>query len=258
MRLARRLRTGRFHAVLVSNPHKVLHFAVFLAGIPVRVGYARKWGWTLTHTLKDEKAAAEFHEVEYNLRLLKRLGIDVPAVPSFQLPVSGDDQEAVAALLERFRVRDTDDLVAVHPWTSNPAKRWPPVRFQQLIQQLAKLPGIRPVIIGGQEASPHAHEMMDDSSERVCNVVGRLSLGELAALLQRVRVLVTNDSGPMHVAAAVGTPVIALFGTGSPGGHPKRWGPWGSHHTVIHKPLQDITVEQVLEALGRYVPCACG
>lgn len=86
------------------------------------------------------------------------------------------------------------------------------------------------------------------------NLIGRLSLKELAACLRRTRVVITNDSGPMHLAAAVGTPVVALFGTEDAGSHPRRWGPWGSGHTVIHKPLEEITVEEVLAAVQRYLP----
>ena len=77
MHLARRLRVLRFDAAVVSNPKKELHLAVFLAGIPVRVGYDRKWAWTLTHPLTDDKALGERHEVEYNLQLINRLGISV-------------------------------------------------------------------------------------------------------------------------------------------------------------------------------------
>jgi len=109
------------------------------------------------------------------------------------------------------------------------------------------------VVIGGTEEQARAVEVMSKGGNQTLNVVGRLSLRALAALLQKAHVVVSNDSGPMHLAAAVGTPVVALFGTEDPGSHPKRWGPWGAGHTVIHKPLEQITVDEVLAATQRYL-----
>ena len=81
-------------------------------------------------------------------------------------------------------------------------------------------------------------------------MAGRTSLPQLAATLQRAKVLVSNDSGPVHLAAALGTPVVALFGTTDPAAGPRRWGPWGAGHTVIWKETMDaITVAEVLEAV---------
>ena len=254
IRLAKQLRHGRFQIAVVSNPKKELHLAVFLAGIPVRIGYARKWAWTLTHRVTDNKALGEHHEVEYNLNLLKALGISASSTPSYQLPVSGEARQEISQFLSRLSVGETDRLVAIHPWTSNPKKQWPVERFRALITRLAQLTGVKPVVIGGQEERAREAALMRGRSHQALSLVGRLSLTELAALLQKVRVLVSNDSGPMHLAAAVGTPVVALFGTDDPATGPPRWGPWGSGHTVIWKPTMDaIELEEVWQAVQRYL-----
>ena len=83
------------------------------------------------------------------------------------------------------------------------------------------------------------------------NLAGQTSLRELAALLERSTVLISNDSGPVHLASAVGTPVVALFGTSDAGSHPTRWGPWGDGHVVLYGPLERLSVEQVVEAVQR-------
>jgi len=246
-------RSQHVDTIVISNPKKEYHVAAWLTGIPTRVGYDRKWGWLLTHRVTDRKALGERHEVEYNLELLHALGISVPRSPSFQLSVSEEEKRRILQLLEELKVRETDHLVAIHPWTSNPNKQWPSQRFRALIDRLAQMPGVKPVVIGGKEERAREAEVLEGQKDHVVNVVGRLSLTALAALLQRVRLLVSNDSGPMHLAAAVSTPVIALFGTAERGSHPRRWGPWGSGHTVIHKPLLDISVEEVLGAVQRYL-----
>ncbi len=246
------LKSKRFDAAIVSNPSKELHVAVWLAGIPQRVGYDRKWGGLLTDRIPDEKALGVRHEVEYNFELLKPLGITVPAKIVLDLPVCQQAKDYVAQLLGGLGVA-RQPLVAVHPWTSNPKKQWPLERFRTVVQALVQRDDSVVAVIGGPEEQAQAHTILGPSDSRVLNLVGRLSLPELAALLQRARVLVTNDSGPMHVAAAVGTPVVALFGTADAGSHPRRWGPWGSGHTVIHKPLEQINVEEVVRAASAYL-----
>jgi len=241
--------------IMLSNPKKEYHAGAWLAGIPQRVGWNRKWGWLLTHRLQDQKRLGERHEVEYNFDLLEALGISAIPEPIPWLPIDQQAEDVISQLLGQVGVAVNSQLVAVHPWTSNPRKQWPVERFRSLIRQVAQRAGVTPVVIGGQEEQARVAELgnIGEGTEQVLNLVGRCSLRELAALLRRVRALVSNDSGPMHLAAAVGTPVIALFGTAEPGSHPRRWGPWGSGHTVIHKPLHEITVDEALQALRRYL-----
>lgn len=254
--LSRLWRRWDVDVIIISNAKKEYHLAAWLAGIPVRVGYDRKWGRLLTHRIPDERPLGEQHEVEYNIALLASLGISSALPPLLRLPVEETRARHMAQQLEGWRVQQADRLIAIHPWTSNPRKQWPLNRFHALARELGDQPDIRLLLIGGEAERAQMAGWPADAGPRegrVIDAVGRLSLPELAACLQRVRVLVTNDSGPMHVAAAVGTPVVALFGTGDPGSHPRRWGPWGSGHTVIHKPLEQITVDEVLGAVRRYL-----
>jgi len=251
--LSRLWRSWHVDVVLISNPKKAYHLAAWLSGIQCRVGHDRKWGRLLTHRFPDRRVLGERHEVEYNLELLKALGITISSAPALHLPISQEADMQIVHLLESLGATNADRLVAIHPWTSNPKKQWPIERFQALIARLAQEPGVRPIVIGGGEEQMHVADVMQDQHERVVNLVGRLSLTELAALLRTVRLLVSNDSGPMHLAAVVGTPVVALFGMEDRGSHPQRWGPWGDGHTVIHKPFTDLSVEDVLQAVRAYV-----
>ena len=252
-RLAHRLREERVDLAMISNSAKEFHVATWLAGIPVRVGYDRKWGFLLTHRLEDRRLLGERHEVEYNMQLLTALGMAVPASVVLRLPVSDCGEAECIQLLQHLGVRQEDRLIVVHPWTSNPRKQWPLQRARELLERLRPMGAGRVVVVGGPQERPHAEAFVCGMEPDVVNVTGQLSLPALAAVLRRARVMVTNDSGPMHLAAAVGAPVLALFGTEDPGSHPRRWGPWGDGHTVIHKPLEQIAVDDVLAAVQPYL-----
>lgn len=251
VRLASRLRAQRFDLAVISNPVKELHVAVWLARIPRRVGYARKGGRLLTHRVEDRKALGEQHEVEYNLDLVRAIGAHPPSpeAPQQILPRFEREQAEVVQLLEWQGIKPSAPLIAVHPWSSNPRKQWPADRFTDLIRRLAAHASRQVVLIGGAAEAERASHVLPDGVP-VANLVGQLTLTQLAALLQRSSCLVSNDSGPAHLAAAVGTKAVVLFGTPQASAGPRRWGPWGPGHAVIWKPaIEAITVEEVLAAV---------
>ena len=253
LRLRALLAPHRFDVAVVSNPTKALHVGVWLAGIPRRVGYARKWGGRLlTDRLEDRKALGQRHEVEYNLELIQALGVP-PGMPAPVFPRFDREQEEVLRLLERRGLRRDQPFLAVHPWTSNPAKQWPVDRFAALTEILDDRLGLQVAIIGGPEERAQASRLPQHAGA-IADLVGELTLIQSAALLQRARLLISNDSGPVHLAAAVGTKTLVLFDTSHPGASARRWRPWGEGHTVIEQPsLETIPVEQVVAAVERCV-----
>lgn len=250
-RLARTLRANRFDVAIVANPKRELHVAVFLAGIPIRVGYHRKWPFLLTHTVEDRHATTPLHQAQLNLGLLEAIGLRMET-PSLRIPVSTEELVAAHALLARHGLAETTRIIGLHPWSSNPAKQWPAEQFRAVAEGLAER-GYRVVLIGGEEERPQADRFSAPLRVPICDLTGRLNLRQLAAVLVCCRALVTNDSGPMHLAAAVGTPTVALFGHGTAGG-PRRWGPWGRGHRILHRALLSaIEPAQVINAVGELV-----
>lgn len=244
--LVSEFRKRKFDLAVVLNPKKEFHIATFLAGIPVRVGYERKFGFLLSHKIQDRKQLGQKHEVEYNLDLLKVIGIKCQDKSLF-VSFDREDEETVNFLLGERGVSDTDNIVVVHPWTSDPVKQWPVKHFSQLAQRLLTKVPCRVVIIGGKDEVGQSEEFCKDKIGLI-NITGKLTLRQLAAFLRRCRLLVSNDSGPVHMAAAVGTPVVALFRSDLPGKTAKRWGPWGQGHIIIEKSsLYDITVDEVFD-----------
>ena len=253
-RLGRSLSPHRFDCAIVSNPKKELHAAVWLAGIPVRVGYGRKWGGLLTRRLVDRKALGERHEVEYNLDLVRALDLPARALPWYFPPFSREQAE-LFRLPELRDLQPSEPLLAVHPFSSAPLKRWPAERYRELIRRLAARRRGSVVVVGGPEER-HGVPAVLPAEAGAVDLVGRLTLRQLAALFQRARLLVSNDSGPVHLAAAVGTRTVVLFGAARPAAGPARWGPWGPGHTVIAKSrLEEIAVEDVEEAVRGMLSC---
>jgi len=217
------LRKSKFDLAVVLNPTKEAHWVVFWAGIPVRVGYDRKWGFLLTHKLKDTKHLGNRHEVDCNLELVGLVGAKTL---DKTLKVKVDDN--------LFREFIGQRIVAVHPFTSDPVKQWPVERFKELAQRIKSELGLKVVMVGlnNEIASADYGSLAMTKFECVRNdevvdMINKTSLVELAALLKRCSLLVSGDSGPVHLAVSVGTPVVALFRNDLPGKTARRWGPWG-------------------------------
>ena len=248
VRFAALLRGQGYDLAAIFNPGKAMNVSVFLAGIPRRIGYDRKWGFLLNNRLADRKGLCEKHEVEYNMDLARAAGIkDWAAAPDFT--VTEEDERRAEKTAEDNGIRPGERLIAVHAATSNPEKVWPAERFGRLCAMIEEGLKVRAVLVGGAEETAVSAEVITASGLPLCDLTGKLSLKEFGALLRRSSLLISCDSGPVHISAAVGTPVIALFGEAREGGSSRRWGPYGAGHTVIGRPtVRDITVEDVYDA----------
>ena len=257
------LRKQKFDLCVILNSTKEANWAVFWAGIPVRVGYDRKWGFLLTHRLIDTKQLGNRHEVDCNLELVGLIG-----ARNGEIGLAQEGSALPRALRPRsfLSVPHNDKYeflqgaVAIHPFTSDPVKQWSLERFMELAGKITQELKAKVVFIGKTEDA-RGIERSKDNLEAL-DLVNKTNLMDLAAVLKQCRLLVTCDSGPMHLACAVGTPVIALFRNDLPGKTARRWGPWGKGHIVIEKPsLEDITVDEVMNSIiktGLFHPPSVG
>lgn len=229
----------RFDMAVMFNPNKQFNIAVFLAGIPVRVGYNRKWGFLLTHKITDDKAIGLFHEVEYNLRLAGLAGAKT-ADTGLNIAIGSQDDPGYADFFGGTQV-----IVSLHPWSSDPVKLWPVENFVGLAKKIISEFKAKVVIVGGRQEAPKSGVF---SGDNILNLTGKTTLPQLAFVLKKSAVLVSADSGPVHLACSQGTPVVALFRNDIPGKSSLRWGPWGKGNSVIAKPrLEDISVDEVAQ-----------
>jgi heptosyltransferase-3 len=206
-----------------------------LSGARDRVGYHPRGKGLLgkryifTHLVKPNLTR---HMVEYNLDAMRVLGIN-PKDKKVSIYWSQRDKEYVDYLLSKFNIERGDSLVHVHPTSRWLFKCWNDLSFAETIDWLAIKKNIRVVLTSSAEKKElkKVNMILSMCKSTPVNLSGLLTLKQLAALSKRCQLFVGIDSAPMHIAAAVGTPVIVLFG-------PSRelnWGPWGNGHMVIKK-----------------------
>ena len=231
-RLADDLRARRFDLALILHTTTRVVLLTWLAGIPRRVGYARRLGWLLTDPHPYEKRFGERHELDYTLDLVRAAGI--PADDrTLEIAWSPAGQGVVAQWLAQAGVGPADRLILLHPGASCRSKRWPPARFAAVADRLAAA-GARVAVFAGPGDEGLAREVQRQARTPVLMPPAPFTLAELPWLLKRAQGLISNDSGPVHVASAAGTPVVAVFGRWGGGLSPTRWGPTGPRSAVLH------------------------
>ncbi|MGB2879465.1 MAG: lipopolysaccharide heptosyltransferase II [Candidatus Omnitrophota bacterium] len=242
VKFALQLRKKKFDIGIALHPTNRVHVMMLLAGIPVRIGYDRKLGWMLTRRIGHIKQGGARHEVDYNFDLLEKAGFDVSgAVRKPYMTMSESDKRLVDSVFRDSGINGT--LIAIHPGASCPSKRWMPERFAEVADVLAGKYGCRIVIVGGDQTEEFSKSVLSNMRSKAVDLTGMLRIGELAELLSRCSVFISNDSGPVHVSVAVNTPVVVIFGRKDPGLSPKRWGPMGDRDVVLHK---DVGCEKCL------------
>ena len=211
-------------------PHRSLRSALtaLLAGIPLRVGFRKGGGRFLFN--KSVPYDQEKHEVERNLSLLSAIGIrDLGKVLPLVYP-SRSDQAAATKILAGIPVKRRSNVIAVAPGTIWNTKRWLKERFVELIKMLHD-DGFAVVLVGGKEDVDLCSSIIVEADRKyVVNTAGSLTLLESAELMRRCRLTVSNDSAPMHLSVAVGTPVVAIFGATVPS---FGFAPYGPHDAVV-------------------------
>jgi heptosyltransferase II len=209
-------------------------FQIYLAGIPTRIGFREKGRASLlTHSLARTREALQEHRIYYYRRLLQPLG-DAGAFHPPTVFLKEEDRRWAQQRLDRLGMSKDRLLIGMNPGaTYGLAKCWYPERFGELGKRLSRKWHAPILLFGKAQERPMAEEVLRHLGDDGIDLMGETSLLQLAALLERCRVLVTNDTGTMHVAAAAGTSVVALFGSTDP----VTTGPWGQEHRVVRKEI---------------------
>lgn len=267
-----KLRMGRWDAVINLHPTNRMHWVSFLAGIPVRAGYDRKQGFLLTHRFRERKREGEHHEAEYNFDLLRVLDIALPEKQELYFPLKPEARKALEDVCDSsgFRLANANYAV-INPSASSLSKIWPAEYFAELADILSDRYGLQIALIGSGMDKALAERVRSTMKHFAANLAGKLSLGMLGHLLNEARLVVSNDSGPVHIAAACKTPVLSIFGRMEKGLSAKRWRPLGERSRFIQKDvgcyfcaandckidflcLRALSVEDVLAAIAGMEP----
>ena len=234
VRFARNLRRHKFDVAIILHPTNRAHLTAYLAGIPKRIGYDRKFGFLLTDKICHTKQLGEKHELEYNLDLLRLLGIEAKNKGLF-IPIKAGSERWAEEFISSQGIKKGEKFLAINPSASCPSKVWPFERFAEVSDKLAQKYGFRVLVISGPKDLALAEKVIKNMKSPAISVAGKVSLSQLASLLKRASLFISNDSGPVHIASAVGTPVISIFGRKQAGLSPRRWGPVGPRDKVLHK-----------------------
>ena len=227
-KVAQLLRSRSYDLALI--PHRSLRSAALarLAGIPERVGFNRSAGRILLTAAAIYRR--DIHEIDRNLSLLERVAGTSPARQLPRLFPSSADAKRIDRLLIELEIGSPETLVAIAPGTVWNTKRWLKERFASLAVNFDDA-GYEVLLVGGADDHALCTDIRTLSgSLRVHNVSGMLTLLQSAELIRRCSLLVCNDSAPMHLAAAVGTPTVAVFGATVPS---FGFGPSGPDDAIV-------------------------
>jgi len=262
------IRSRGFTAAFILRKSLTRTVMLVAAGIPRRIGFDNpKSGWLLTDRVR--MPAEPMHKAHGYLRLLAPLGIAADHRLRCRFDLSPQEQEAAARRFQEHGVPGDRPVVVLHPGANWPHKRWSPERFAEVGDRLARESGCAILITGG----PDDGSLVEAIRRRMANaplvLAGETTLRELAACLERAQLIVSNDTGVLHIACALGRPAVALYGPTSPA----FTGPLGdpARTTVIHHPdccphipcyrpehpshpgMDAISVDEVYAAARRYL-----
>ena len=250
----------------VIDPHTLFKSGLIAwgSGAGLRIGFRKIREGNFLFMNRRVAPDPEYrHAVEKYLCLLKPLGIPAARwVVRFPLNWTPQDGEKIGTFWREEALEGNDPVVAINPGANWESKRWPPDRFARVADRLARRDRARIVLLWGPGERDLAERIAGEMSEK-SRLAPETGLKSLAALLKRCRLMISGDSGPLHMAAAVGTPTVALFGPS----HAERNGPYGKGHVVVRSTvppathwqrkefgahwMEAISVEAVVEAAER-------
>ncbi|HUU82670.1 MAG TPA: lipopolysaccharide heptosyltransferase II [Phycisphaerae bacterium] len=203
------------------------------SGAPVRIGFAaaRELAWVFySHRIAPGKPNA--HAVDRNYATARLLGFtDVPV--SFDLAVTETERRRAGKILSGAGLADGKRFAAIMPGARWETKRWPEDRFAAVVDGLARQQGLPSVLLAGPDEADVCNRIEAACGQAVTNLAGTTSLRELVAVLERAVVVICHDSAPMHLAAALGRPLVCLLGPTNP----SRTGPYSKSARILQADL---------------------
>ncbi|NML62309.1 glycosyltransferase family 9 protein [Massilia sp. RP-1-19] len=206
-------------AIFTSYSQSALPAALmcYLAGIPLRLAHCRENPY---HLLSDwlpdpEPDTLVKHEVRRQLDLAASVGCTASSA-GLSFAVRDNDIEAVAGRLAARGINATRQWVLLHPGASAPSRRYPPGQWARVLEDLAARTGLPMVLTGDAAEQPLIEQIVEAGGSHAVSLAGLLDLGELGAAIKLASLVISNNTGPAHMAAAVGTPLVVLYALTNP------------------------------------------
>jgi heptosyltransferase-1 len=268
-RFVRNLRKRKFDLVVDLQGLFRSGFLAWATGAPVRIGFreSREFAW-LFYTHRLPRMASDAHAVDRNVHVGELLGFD-QAAPVFDLALSGAERAAAERVLREAGLSEGARFAAVLPTARWETKEWAPQRFTELLGRLAAELHLPVVMLGSPDDVGRCNVIAQGAGGQVLNLAGRTDLRGLAAVLERAAVVVCHDSGPTHIAAALGRPMVCMVGPTNPA----RTGPYRRPESIVrldipcspcylrrleqcpheHRCMRELTVDVVFRRVGELV-----
>jgi ADP-heptose:LPS heptosyltransferase len=235
-RLVKSVRSRKFEVCILLRPTLRLALLLFLSGIRYRIGTGyRLYQIFFNRKIYQHRKKNLKHESDYNMDMLRPLGITGERILP-RVYLSKAEENLANPMLEDLGIREEDTLLALHPGSGDSSLNLPIKRFAQVADMLIQNLRAKVIITGTERERRLADLMTSYTRNRPIDLVGRTNFRQLASLLKKVHVLISSSTGPMHLAAALGTPTVAIFCPIFAAG-PIRWGPRGDGHEVILPPV---------------------
>ncbi|MFH1622459.1 MAG: glycosyltransferase family 9 protein [Candidatus Omnitrophota bacterium] len=227
IRFTRKIRKKNFDLALILHPTIRVHLILFFAGIKERIGYDKKWGFLNTRIIKHTKQLGQKHESEYTLDFLKKLGL-VSFDKTMFMPIYKESEEWADGFLKERNLYSSK-IVLIHAQASCPSRLWPQDYYNSVVDNLISIYNANVIYIG------ELRKENIKENNNIFNLTGKTTISQLASIIKHSNLLISNDSGPVHIAVALGTPVISIFGRKQTGLSPRRWGHSNAKSVFLHK-----------------------
>ena len=267
-RLIAGLRRRRFDTVIDLTDGDRSAFLSWISGAPVRIGFNDEHRWRgRCYTQVVQPVPGVRHRIDRDLESLKPMSIQAGSKDP-QLWLTPEEANSADQLLNQLGIQRSQSIVILQPGARYWFKAWPPERFAELADCLTAQYGCQVLIGGSDQDIDLAQKIRQMAKSSPIIMAGRTTIKQFAAIAKKSALFVGSDSGAMHIASAVGTPVVALFGPSSP----REWGPRGGPVEVLYKELDCrscfhptctrgeencmrlITVQEVCAAAQRILP----
>jgi len=227
---------NKFDVCIVAFPAFFISLTLFLSGIKTRIGSGYRWySFLFNRKVYEHRKFGERHELEYNINLLQQLNIfeDVnKSTADFGLSVINTIEETVLTELKNLGWNETKKIIIVHPGSGGSAVDLPKEKMLSIIKSISEFENVVLVITGStKEKELCSYFVVNDN---VINTAGMFNLEELSAMIKQAEILISNSTGPIHIAAALGKNVFGFYPRFA-AVSPKRWGPY-SDKAKVYQP----------------------
>ncbi len=230
-----KLLKNKFDVCIIAYPTFRIALILFLSGIKIRIGTGYRWySFLFNKKIYEHRKDAKYHELEYNVRLLKKIGIDEKVSPNnihFGIVPSSESIEKVNILLESKNI-SVNKIIIIHPGSGGSSVDFPISKMKELTKKISDELDVEILITGSRNEKELCQTLV--VSEKTKNFAGELNLSELIALIDKCKLLIANSTGPIHIAAALDKFVIGFYPNIITCSE-ERWGPY-TNKKVIFKP----------------------